>query len=381
MSSQPQTADPNAPLFGVAHNVSRPALTAYTWANVATSYIFLSLRLFVRWRRNRHLLRDDVWMVFAWLCLLTMAILQMQQMDSLWYVVELEAGRFVPASKREAELQLEQWLRWSYALTYLFWTGLFAVKASFLNVFFRLVSPIPWLRKVWYGIAMFCLLSYIGGWLSGSLICDTPSDYFRAGKCLSPKEVYYYRFAIFFATAADVFTDLLIMSLPIAVLPSLQLDFRKKFGLAVAFCLALITILTAIVRMTQVLKGETVDMVGLAVWSLTELGTAIIVGSLPPLKALLTRGMRKYNGSRTNRNKSYINCRGEPSNGYGPNNTSRSVMVAESIPLDNRHRSEQFDGGIYVQKTCEVRVEGASKRTNDEEEGVVTKSFAANRPP
>ncbi|KXH27324.1 hypothetical protein CSIM01_02608 [Colletotrichum simmondsii] len=357
MSTQPQTADLDAPLFGVAHNVSRPALTAYTWANVATSYIFLSLRLLVRWRRNRHLLRDDVWMVFAWLCLLTMAILQMKQMDSLWYVVELEAGRFVPASKREAELQLEQWLRWS------------------------LVSPIPWLRKVWYGIAVFCLLSYIGGWLSGSLICDTPSDYFRAGKCLSPKEVYYYRFSIFFATAADVFTDLLIMSLPIAVLPSLQLDFGKKFGLAVAFCLALITILTAIVRMTQVLKGETVDMVGLTVWSLTELGTAIIVGSLPPLKALLTRGMRKYNGSRTNRNKSYINCRGEPGNGYGPNNTSRSVMVAESIPLDDRHRSEQFDGGIYVQKTCEVRVEGASKRTNDEEEGVVTKSFAANRPP
>ncbi|KAJ3946307.1 uncharacterized protein N0V96_004667 [Colletotrichum fioriniae] len=258
MSPHPQP-DPNAPLFGVAHNVSRPALTAYTWANVATSYIFLSLRLLVRWRRNRHLLRDDVWMVFAWVCLLTMAVLQMQQMDSLWYVVELEAG-----------------------------------------------------------------------------------------KCLSPKEVYFYRFSIFFSTAADVFTDLLIMSLPIAVLPSLQLDFRKKFGLAVAFCLALITILTAIVRMTQVLKGETVDMVGLAVWSLTELGTAIIVGSLPPLKALLTRGMRKYNGSRTNRNKSYINCRGEPGNAYGPNNTSRSVMVAESIPLDDRHRSEQFDGGIYV---------------------------------
>lgn len=147
MSPHPQP-DPNAPLFGVAHNVSRPALTAYTWANVATSYIFLSLRLLVRWRRNRHLLRDDVWMVFAWVCLLTMAVLQMQQMDSLWYVVELEAGRFVPASEEEAELRLEQWLRWSYALTYLFWTGLFAVKASFLNVFFRLVSPIPWLRKI-----------------------------------------------------------------------------------------------------------------------------------------------------------------------------------------------------------------------------------------
>ncbi|KAL2878900.1 hypothetical protein SGCOL_005868 [Colletotrichum sp. CLE4] len=320
--SQPH-ADPEAPLFGVAHNVSRTALTAFTWANVATSYIFLFLRLLVRWRRNRHLLRDDFWMVFAWLCLLTMAILQMQQMDSLWYIVELKAGRFLPASKGEADSQLEQWLRWSYALTYLFWTG----------------------------------------------------------KCLSPKEVYFYRFSIFFATAADVFTDLLIMGLPIAVLPSLQLDFKKKLGLGVAFCLALITILTAIVRMTQVLKGETMDMVGLAVWSLTELGTAIIVGSLPPLKALLTRGMRKYNGSKTNRNKSYINCRGEPGNGYGPNNTSRSVMVAESIPLDDRHRSEQFDGGIYVQKTCEVRVEGVSKRTNDEEEAVVTKSFAASRPP
>ncbi|OHF01534.1 hypothetical protein CORC01_03290 [Colletotrichum orchidophilum] len=378
--SQPQ-ADPNAPLFGVAHSVFRPLLTAITWANVATSYVFLSLRLFVRWRRNRHLLRDDFWMVLAWLCLLTMGILQMQQMDALWYVVALRAGRFRPASKEEANAQLEQWLRWSYALTFVFWSGLFAVKASFLNVFFRLVSPIPWLRKVWYGIAAFCLLAYIGGWLAGSLVCDIPSDYFRAEKCNSSKEVFYSRFAIFFATAADVFTDLLIMGLPIAVLPSLQLDFKKKLGLGVAFCLALITIVTAIVRMTQVLKGETVDMVGLSVWSLTELGVAIIVGSLPPLKALLTRSVRKYNGSRTNRNKSYINCRGERGNGYGPNNTSRSVMVAESIPLDDRHRSEQFDGRIYVQKTCEVRVDGVARKTDDEEEAVLTNSFAANGPP
>src|SRR5687768_7975016 len=91
----------------------------------------------------------------------------------------------------------------------------------------------------------------------------------------------------------------MIMALPIAVLPSLQLDKRKKIGLGIAFSLGVIIICVAIVRMTQVIVGTTVDLVGLAVWGAVETATAIVVGSLPPLKALMSRSVREFSSKKS----------------------------------------------------------------------------------
>lgn len=179
--STPAT-NPDAPLFGVAQNVNRKFLTMICWGNVLTAAVFLALRLCVRWRRNHYFLHDDYWMIFAWLNLLTLAIVQMEQMESLWYIIKINAKHFLPASEEESRQHTEQWLRWSYPFTYLFWTGLFAVKASLMTVFYHLVSPIAVLRKTWYLVAIFTFLSYVGGWLSGTLICNYPPDYFVAGK-------------------------------------------------------------------------------------------------------------------------------------------------------------------------------------------------------
>ncbi|GKT68585.1 hypothetical protein ColTof4_01008 [Colletotrichum tofieldiae] len=65
---------------------------------------------------------------------------------------------------------------------------------------------------------------------------------------------------------------------------------------------------------------------------------------------------------------------------YGPNPTSRSAMVTESIPLDDLHRSNQMNGRIYVQKTYETHVElDNSSRDDDDEAAIVraqTKAWA-----
>lgn len=179
------------------------------------------------------------------------------------------------------------------------------------------------------------------------------------------------RFNVLYSTTVDITTDLMIMALPIAVLPSLQLDFRRKVGLAVAFSLGIIIITVAVIRMTQVIVGETVDLVGLAIWGAIETATAVIVGSLPPLKALLSRGVKKYG---SNKRSAYANgpSKGTAGNGYGPSSVSRTVMVAESIPLDDMHRSSQKDGGIYVSRTYETRSEECdSSSREDDEVGIV----------
>jgi hypothetical protein len=164
------------------------------------------------------------------------------------------------------------------------------------------------------------------------------------------------------------------MSLPIALLPSLQLNMKKKVGLGVAFSLAFLIICVAIVRMTQVIVNEKVDLVGLAIWGAVETSTAVIVGSLPPLKAFLTRGVMKYASSGKTSQKYGKPVRSNQRDEYTLASHSRTIMATDSIPLDDLHTSKQKDGGIYVQKMFETHVEyDNSSREEDDEAAIVKK--------
>ncbi|KAK4123733.1 hypothetical protein N657DRAFT_656095 [Parathielavia appendiculata] len=371
MSAYPP--NPNAPLTGAAQTVDETGLLAVVWVCFSVATAFVSLRLVVRFRQNGSLLVDDYWIIWAWLCSLTMAILQTEQMPSLWYSTYLGAGRV--AMDQDTTWQLEQLTRWQFPIIKLFWTILWSIKASFMAVFFRLVKPFPLLRRLWYGVAVFTFLAYIGCWLASSLTCSPPSDYFRAGACSEPHEVWMQKFNVIYSTTVDIASDLMIMALPIAILPSLQLDVRRKIGLGVAFSLGAIIMSVAIVRMTQVITASgMVDLVGLAIWGAVETATALIVGSLPPLKALLSRSVKKYSSG--NKSHGYGTARTPAPGGrggYGPNSVSRTVMVAESIPLDDVHTSAQKDGGIYVQRSYETTVEFDEASSRDDDEADIVK--------
>ncbi|KAK2011646.1 hypothetical protein LZ32DRAFT_629398 [Colletotrichum eremochloae] len=357
MSSPP--VDPDAALFGTAQNIDGQALTVIGWSNVSTSFVFLLLRLLLRWRRNRCLLLDDYLIILGWLCLLALAIIQMEQVGPMYYLIQLQAGRFVPTSLQEVLQKSEQWLQWSYAMNYVYWTGLWAVKASILTIFFHLVSPVPILRKAWYCVAGFTLLTYIGGWVAGSMVCDRFTDFFVLGKCNSPSEVERARFSGYYAAAVDIATDLLIMGLPIAVLPGLQLDIRKKLGLAVAFSLALLTILTAVIRMTQVMKPDGLDMVGLSVWSITELGVSIVVGSLPPLRILFTSGFRRYIKGKKADHKCPAKGRDDNGNGYCPDTIQPTLLTTKMLEKHDREHDDE------IRRAREKREE-AARRSQEE---------------
>lgn len=179
-SEMPQ-ANPDAPLVGAASNINQTGLLAIIWTTFAVASLFVTLRLTVRWRQNRSFLADDYWIIWAWACLLTMAILQTQQMDALWYMTYLGAGRLPPIPE-EIMAHKYQLTRWQFPIIKLFWVVLWSVKASFMAVFYRLVQPFPVLRKLWYAVAVITVLAFIGCVVSSALTCSPPSDYFY-GKC------------------------------------------------------------------------------------------------------------------------------------------------------------------------------------------------------
>jgi hypothetical protein len=409
-STPTRTADPNAPLPGVGGAVGDNGLIAIVWVFFAAATILVTLRLAVRFRQHRFFLSDDYWIMWAWVCLLTMFILQMLQRTALWYFTYLRAGRLL-ADSRSIYWQ-GQLKRWQFPIIKLFYTVLWSVKGSFLALFRRLVKPFPILRKLWYCVAVYTFLGYVGCVLQSALACNPPSDYFTpgkyihdtiptavsetwadwhaSGKCNTPQDAWMQTFGMKLSTALDVTSDLLIMALPISILPSLQLDIRRKIGLGVAFSLSIIVMSVAFVRMSQVTASTTtaIDIIGLAVWGAIESCTAVMVGSLLPLKALLSRGVQKYSSGKKNTpNAAYASggFRGpKPSaggsssgghDGYAPNTVSRTVMVGESIPLDDMHAGNhiQKDGGIYVQRSYETTFDETSSR-EDDEAGIISKN-------
>ncbi|KAK1971603.1 hypothetical protein LY78DRAFT_598238 [Colletotrichum sublineola] len=370
-------ANPDAPLAGAAKSVDKQTLTAIIWICFSVATLFVALRLTVRWWQNRHFLADDYWIIWAWMCLVTMASLQTRQLDSLFYITDLTAGRIVPG--KETSVKMEDLMRWQFPIIKLFWSVLWSVKASFMAVFYRLVKPFPVRRILWYCVAAFALVAFIGCWVASIFTCRTPSDYFKAGKCNDGHAVRMQTFDVLYSTSVDVVSDLMIMALPLTVLPALQLDKKKKIGLACAFSLAIIIICVAIVRMTQVLKGQHVDIVGLAIWGAVETATAVVVGSLPPLKALLTRGVKKYHSNSSKNNaQRYVRTESQPGGAstYVANMTSRSVMVTQSIPLDDLHTSRQMNGRIYVQRTYETHSSRDNSSREDDDEVAIVKCQA-----
>ncbi|KAF4964304.1 hypothetical protein FSARC_7749 [Fusarium sarcochroum] len=338
-----QQPDPDAPLTGASRSVDRHGLVIIIWVCFTVATLFVSLRLFVRWRQNRRFLADDYWITWAWLCTLTMAILQTQQMESLWYMTYIIAGR-IAIDPKEVVAQRKELVRWQFPIIKMFWIVLWSVKASFMSLFYRLVRPFTIILRCWYCVAVFTALALIS-------------------------------FNVIYSTTVDITTDLMIMALPIAVLPSLQLDKKKKIGLGIAFSLGIIIICVAIVRMSQVIVGNKVDLVGLAIWGAVETATALIVGSMPALKSLLTRGVKKYASSRSGRTDptAYDSRSSQRRRGHGSAMTPRAIVISDCIPLDDIHHSGQVDGGIYVQTTFETATErdDYSSRGDDDEAAIV----------
>ncbi|KAJ4289311.1 hypothetical protein N0V88_007062 [Collariella sp. IMI 366227] len=377
-----RTANPNAPLSGVGGSIGGdPGLIAIVWVFFATATLFVGLRLSVRFRQHRSFLVDDYFIMFAWVCLLTMEILQMVQRPALWYFTYMRAGRVLPGA--QSVYWQGQLKRWQFPIIKLFYTVLWSVKGSFLALFYRFVKPFTWLRRAWYCVATFVVLAYIGCFLQSALACNPPADYFVPGKCNSAKDDWMQRFGMKLSTSLDISTDLMIMILPLSILPSLQLDLGRKIGLAAAFCLGFTVIAVSAVRMTQVtaVKASAIDIVGLAVWGAIESCTAVIVGSLLPLKAVLSRRVQKYGSSgrkNNHRGGQYPYPSGDgvrsAQNGgvssggrdvFGPNGVSRTIMVGGQIPLDDIKHSQE-NGGIYVHKTYETTFDESSSRDDDE---------------
>ncbi|CAI4214378.1 unnamed protein product [Parascedosporium putredinis] len=268
--------------------VPHHSLLALVWTCFSAALLFVILRTVVRFKIATRLTVDDYFIFLALAALLTLCTLETVQLDSLYHITAVIAGRI--SISTELMSQTEEYLKYEFAIIILFWTVLWFVKAGFLALYFKLFVELPHYRKVWYVLAAFSVVGYAGCVTTLCLSCGSVDKFFRFAGCAGPDQVWASNLSIYFSTAVDVFTDLCIMAMPLKLILNIkQISIKQKAGLVCVFSLCFVMIAFSIIRAKQVLVPQYfVNLTLLMIWSTLAATISVIVGSLPPLKILIT---------------------------------------------------------------------------------------------
>ncbi|KAL8724255.1 MAG: hypothetical protein Q9181_006909, partial [Wetmoreana brouardii] len=179
-----------------------------------------------------------------------------------------------------------KYLQLRLTVTLLVFMVLWSVKATFL-IFYRLLFDVSrtFIRFWWAAVA----LTFATFWVcigSTFTLCGSASDLYNFKKCSSPKALHDIRATYKYWCAMNVSTDLVVMILPLFMLYGLQLRNAQKVVLAGVFSLGFVVAIVDILRTVESLNNGTFS--GVALWSSLEVTVAVIVGSLPLYRALIT---------------------------------------------------------------------------------------------
>ncbi|KAL9106284.1 MAG: hypothetical protein Q9227_008683 [Pyrenula ochraceoflavens] len=272
---------PSSPNGRYAFSVSPDLLTPLAWAGVAVAAVVVGSRTYVRFRiipQQKHI-ATDLWLYHAFLLLIVNAAITTAMTP---HINDISSGGpdQVPSIMTYCRLQ--------FASMIIFWTVLWCIKASLLALFYSFLSTTP-LRPIWFGVTAFTFATWIGCVAvafatSRPLPWHKPSDF---GMFHQNDRI----IVIGYTTAVDIFTDILIMVLPIHAIWNIQLSRAQKWGLTGIFAVSLITVAFSVVRAIEILSDQSNGPVWCNLWSIVESSIAVIVGCLPTFKALFsTRG-------------------------------------------------------------------------------------------
>jgi hypothetical protein len=168
-----------ARLSGAARGLTPEGLIIVTWCGFGLACGFVLLRLYVRITESHRFSSDDYWLLAALFFLATQAVLQTLQTPSLYYLIYASGGE-VPAGKALID-EGNVYVRYQFVIIVLFWTITWSVKYSFLALYFRLFNGLAIYPKIWWVVAAFTALAYVGCWIASVWTCHPPSTYFDFG--------------------------------------------------------------------------------------------------------------------------------------------------------------------------------------------------------
>ncbi|KAF3809640.1 hypothetical protein GCG54_00012927 [Colletotrichum gloeosporioides] len=210
--------------------------------------------------------------------------------------------------------QQQTFFKWSYITIIFYNLGLAFVKVSILLLYLRVLRDLNYRKACYIALSLVAVVStwtvfssvlfclpFEKNWKPNSvhLKCGCSSadqDHSAPGKCLD-------RGATWFANAAiNIFTDFVILILPLPILPKIKQPRQQKISLYLIFALGFFVCVVSILRIPSLASAfrstdPTFDSPGIAEWSIIELNTAIVCACLITLKPLARRFFPRLLGS------------------------------------------------------------------------------------
>ncbi|KAF2097474.1 hypothetical protein NA57DRAFT_77731 [Rhizodiscina lignyota] len=177
-------------------------------------------------------------------------------------------------------------LKWFFAAQVVYKLVITLDKVAILCMYYRIFQVNQGFRIAAHCVNAFIILSGIAYILATIFQCTPVSGTWN--KTINPKCINSEAFWISYATI-NIFTDLVLLILPVRQVMRLKLSRLEKLGLCLVFCTGCFATVTSIVRTTTLAssahdKDPTWGPLPATVWSVIEANAGIIAACLPTLR-------------------------------------------------------------------------------------------------
>ncbi|OCT54352.1 hypothetical protein CLCR_00860 [Cladophialophora carrionii] len=302
--------------------VTEKQLVGVGYAMIAITSIVFGARTLIRVNQPKRFQADDLFLLLAYLCFLTLSILYIVLAPTMYRITDASSGLtpIYPEILSDSLFMIKIF----FANTMIFWFALYAVKFSFLSLYRRLMKGLRLYMQLWWAVVAFCVLTLIGCVISNFTSCHSMHAWFTPGECSERRDVRAQIASLYYAYAVDVISDLFIMFLPLRLIWNLQRPTAQKVGIGGLFCVGWVCITFATIRVVQIgvkaNNSSTPSSSWLALWAIVESAVTVIVGCCPGLysKAKEVHSTRKTSSKRSGLPQNYYHgSRGYEKQGTG----------------------------------------------------------------
>jgi len=266
---------------------------------------------------------------------------------------------------------------WLAQMTYKI--SLQATKISLLLFYIRIFRHITWFKKLSYTVIGFLLVYLVATCVTSILQCRPIAKAWdrsmEHGECIQLLKFFVFNGAV------ALFTDIVVLALPLPLVWGLQLPLGQKLALIPVFGIGVFIVTVSTLRLYALIahpsNDTTYDLEG-TLWTIIEFNLAIVCASLPSVRVLLAKLFpRVFQGSSLARYRSGADGAGAGAGGSWGNKTNvhgwsrvhgghRSVTMS-AITSSKRRRDEASSDEIIlerhggIKKTVQYDVEYGSR--------------------
>ncbi|MCJ1430256.1 hypothetical protein MMC29_008173, partial [Sticta canariensis] len=255
-------------------------------------------RTYIKINKFHRLFIDDVFLILAIVLLVAGAITTFLVLPYNQTEVNVAAGMEAPPPDFTHQLDLD--VKFQEASSVLVNASVFCVKFSFLFFFRLLLLHTGKLQAWWWFTFIITIPCAVICMCTEFMVCPAYGDRIME-VCVSEAALKRQIAVLYVVVVLDIFTDVLLVSIPVLLLWSVKINLRRKLGLGSLLCLSIFAIITNIIRAAgHKLDNGQDDVVWILFWLEMEGSIALIANSMTAFRSLFAASNSRNKNSPQN---------------------------------------------------------------------------------